>query len=874
VSDKPNFIWHPEQQINTAINFRSILGNGPQDRDDGTNRWFLFRKTFNLTHRCDKAELRIFADSRYKLYLNGRYIGRGPGRASPNYPRYDHYSVQSWLKKGVNVIAVLVHVYGVDTAWYERARSYWQGSFGDGALWCRLIMDSALQPRQVLESDTTWRCLRCAAWRQNTPRKGWGLGFIEEFDAQRFPADWLEADFDDSHWRFSQLLCSGGDPTDEEKGFQKIAPFPLLQAREIPPLLEQPVLPIRVLRLYAVEPDLQLPIDRRIFDEVLKPLPEGRVLQAANLLCDDDSITEVRTTPDHDVCLLLAFEKIQSGFPYLEIDANGGEVVDLAVAETIPGEYGSGLPDNPRLVCASHLDGAHLFRYTAMKGLQRFQAFESTAIRYMQVVVRNAAKGIRIRKLGNNSWNYPLELQGEFECSDEKLNRLWKIAAYTISQCTHDAWEDCPSREQRQWVGDGAVRYPAAAAAFGSSCQALDRRFLLTTAESQRSDGLLQMFAPGDHHQNGVIIPDFSLHWVMIAWQYLLHTGDVPTLEQLFPVAERILAWFQRLRNARGLLVDLPYWHFIEWAHVGRHGEAGPMNGLYCGALLALAKTAEQLDNPGASRRYSGLALETAQALETSHWDTERQLFVDEVDPDTGQPGERVSQHTNSAAILWDIAPSKDWAGIAQRISNPNLLRLTAVAPVTQGDADFDPKKHIIRANTFFSHFVYSALAKAERFDLALAMLRTNYLPMLASGTTTLWESFEPSTSLCHAFSTSPLYQLSRHLLGVEPTRPGFREFTLQIQPADIMWAKGCYPSPLGAIRVSWQRTSDALILNLEIPPGALCHLKAPVGYLLPVAAAESSGTATLEAGKHRLTLPNDPDSDLSQPLHEERREV
>ena len=64
----------------------------------------------------------------------------------------------------------------------------------------------------------------------------------------------------------------------------------------------------------------------------------------------------------------------------------------------------------------------------------------------------------------------------------------------------HDGWEDCPSREQRQWLGDATVEFLVGQAAFGPSVNALNRQFLHHAAESQRPDGLTQMFAPGDHH--------------------------------------------------------------------------------------------------------------------------------------------------------------------------------------------------------------------------------------------------------------------------------------------------------------------------------------------------------------------------------------
>ena len=69
-----------------------------------------------------------------------------------------------------------------------------------------------------------------------------------------------------------------------------------------------------------------------------------------------------------------------------------------------------------------------------------------------------------------------------------------------------------------------------------------------------------------------------------------------------------------------------------------------------------------------------------------------------------------------------------------------------------------------------------TALARHGRFGEALRLMRERYGPMLARGATTLWESFEPTASLCHGFSATPTYQLSRRVLGVAPAAPGFAE--------------------------------------------------------------------------------------------------
>jgi alpha-L-rhamnosidase len=826
---RARFICPAVQQPDQDANFRQIVSRGPVKRDDGTNRWYLYRRTFDLNSSPVCANADITVDGRYQLFVNGEWVGRGPGRSSPEFQRVDQLDLAPYLSEGKNCIAVLVHVYGTDTAWYEQCRDYWQGIFGDGGFYFDAVIKGGSS--KTILSDCHWRCIRSHAWKQDVPKSGWGQDFIEVFDARKMPTDWNATGFDDSDWPHVTEMVLHTDANDHAKGWMDIEPFPTLIAREIPALTESTVAAETVVGIYAVESGSNLPLDERVYKETLSIGIGDSVSDATALLTDDDQCTVVHTKPGKDVAILIRFERLHSGYPFIEIDALGGEVIELAVAETIPGEYLGEAESLPRIRRVTFMDCAHVFRYTARPGQQRFEKFEWTAVSYMQIVVRNAPQGLRIRHAGSIYTHYPVENLGAFECSDDMLNQLWEIGRYTTLQCTHDAWEDCPGREKRQWLGDGIVHYLIGAAAFGPSTQAIDRQFLLHGMESQRPDGLLQMFAPGDNHRNGIIIPDFCLHWICAAHHYFMHTGDLDTVEQIFPAIQKVLSWFERQTGPNQLINNLPYWHFIEWAHTDRKGESATINAMLAGANVAAADLANALGYQRAKDAYRIRASEIADALNTRHWNEQRGVYVDSVDAETGIQGKRVGQQANAAMIYWDIAPPDRWERMIEQITATEKLKLTAVPPMVIEAEDFDEQHDIVLANTYFSHFVFSALAKARRFDLALEQMRRLYEPMLATGTTTLWESFDPEASLCHAFSASPVYQLSANALGVQPIAAGFSTALIAPQPGDLRQAAGTYATVRGDINIAWTATENSFDLQLDLPPDMHANVIPPPGY-------------------------------------------
>ena len=82
-------------------------------RGSGRNLFRFFLKSFDLASVPASVPLHLFADSLYRLRVNGRIIGYGPARFAPMHPEYDTYNLAPWLVEGRNSILVEVHSRGV-----------------------------------------------------------------------------------------------------------------------------------------------------------------------------------------------------------------------------------------------------------------------------------------------------------------------------------------------------------------------------------------------------------------------------------------------------------------------------------------------------------------------------------------------------------------------------------------------------------------------------------------------------------------------------------------------------------------------------------------------------------------------------------------
>lgn len=770
------------------------------------NRYVYFRRVVEVDGEVERAGVHVSADGRYQLFVNGRFVGRGPARSNPAWQCVDPYDLRPYLRPGRNVIAALVHAYGRHTAWYELPGWDQARLFGCGGFFLQGDLVAGGEPVRLDASrGDAWRCLTSPAWQQDVP--GSSLGFVEVYDARLAPTGWTGLEFDDSAWEAAEVLRLPG------RNFSgDVVPFPVLVPRDIPPLLEEVRFPARVLRVAEVT---NAPGAGDVAAQLARePLAELSACRAHNVdrLAAGQGAAEFVTAGERSVALIFDCDGLVTGRVRFELDGPAGAVIDLAYGERL-------LPDGrvrpePGI---PQIDTPIAHRYILRQGPQSWETFEWGGFRYLQLTIRHAPEPLRLRSLGVNFTTYPVEARGRFACSDESLNWLWEIGANTLRLCMHDAYVDCPSREQRQWMGDAYVEMLINFAAFGDD--RLAARILRQIGQSQQGDGLTMMTAPADFAAGRFMnIPDFCLYWLLTLDRYALYSGDTALIGELYPTAVKAVAWFERHLNEEDLLTDVPHWVFIDWAELDKQGQVTALNAQFVAALRAVAGFARQVNALEDAARFGELAERVAAAINEQLWDEERGVYVDA--RRDGVRSRRVSQQSNAAAIAFDVAPPERWPRILETILDEARLVLTRWADRDPRAPAFDEAVNVVRAQPFYCHHLHRALSKAGRHEDLLDHIRRHWESLVDEGGDTFRETWQLDeiTSLCHAWSGTPTFDLSTEVLGITPLRPGFDRFRVAPQPAGLTWAEGVFPSPRGDIKLAWQIEADHVALQLEIP--------------------------------------------------------
>jgi len=193
----------------------------------GRQQTVLFRRSFELMERPEKAEIHLFADSRYHIYVNGIHLNFGPSRFYPAQPEYDTYDIAPFLDEGMNVVAVEVLSNGTLTFQVPLSRG---GFIAWGAA-------EGNEERNTFETPGAWKMYVPNAFDSEAIRFSFACGPMEIFDGRHQPAGWNLPGFDDTGWK-------GPVPHADQQYWGALTP------RTIPKLTQDEVLPLELLGIY------------------------------------------------------------------------------------------------------------------------------------------------------------------------------------------------------------------------------------------------------------------------------------------------------------------------------------------------------------------------------------------------------------------------------------------------------------------------------------------------------------------------------------------------------------------------------------------------------------------------------------------------
>ena len=731
---------------------------------------FHFRKVIGFQRLPQHFVVRVSADPRYRLFVNGKSVSVGPAKSNVEHWKYERLDLAPFLKTGKNVLAAVVWNDGENSAWS-------QVSAGTG-----FFMEGSTQT--LANTNHSWKVLENQAYVPlATIQHITGAG--EQVFGQRYPWGWETPDFDDSHWLVPVSNEQAGRARPEP---EKPIPMPV-RTKKGKPVLQPP----------QADPVGQLPQP----EETLQRFPgirrwEGLPDKPEAFLNGQDLLIPTGT----HLIVLLDQTYLTTAYPSLQLSGGSGAKITLTYAEALFDKNGN--KGNRNDIENKTIQGNQDVFLPDGGDHRLFQPHSYRTFRYLELNIQSHQQSLILHDFYSLFTAYPFQEKAVFKTDDPLLTQLWNTGWRTARLCAFDTYMDCPYYEQLQYIGD--TRIQALVSLYVSGDDRLMKNAISQFQESMLAEGITQSRYPSRIKQ---VIPPFSLFWVQMVHDFWMHRTDEAFVKKMLPGIRKVLDWHKKYLNDRQLLGKMPYWNFVDWTTqwtwTGTEETSGVPEGALTGNsailtmqyVMALQKAAELYNYYGLSPEATAF-LQTATDLKTAVfatcWDADKNYVADTPDKTS------FSQHAQALAVLTGTLPA--------RLEAPVMLRTLADTTLVQ-------------CSFYYRFYLLQALKKAGLGNNYMNQL-TPWKKMLENGLTTFAEKPDPTRSDCHAWSASPVYEMLATVCGIMPGSPGFQTVRIEPNLGNLTVVDASMPHPVGEIKVSYRVTGGRFSAEVILPKGVL----------------------------------------------------
>ncbi|KAH8678390.1 Six-hairpin glycosidase-like protein [Xylariales sp. PMI_506] len=708
-------------------------------------QFVLFRREFSLDAvPSGEALLHVSADTRYRLYLNGQSISFGPCKSYLARWNYETVDIAPLLRPGKNVLAAKVLRFSSS---HDGCLSMVRSSLPGFILYCEL-------ERQKLHSDESWKTIKDDSV-QLVPDSEWDfrlgpqfLSLNERVDGRLAALQWNTLDYDDSAWEAAKIATP---------------------IRKMSPMLDNR-------RLYAREIPALTEISSR-FDGVVR---SDEVVPAAawDALIKNDQKLEIPANTTHWVELESTL--LTTGFLDL-VCSYAGQEADAPTIEILCSEcYEAPMKESTARKKGDRTDyeNGALYGtsdyYTAHHGDNAYSTFWFRTFRYIRVTVTTKSSPLTLGSFTYRASHYPLEVGTKISTSSELVTKLWDTSVNTVRNCMHETYEDCPFYEQNQFAMD--TRSQILFTYLLSRDDRLARKAMREFHSSRGDDGLMETHFPSPGR--GMSIPTFSLFWVLMVHDHMVHFGDEALVRGYVGAVDGVLGYFaDRLVPDLGLVgqFDADSWGFVDWVDgwftPGRgftglavpkayyeRGAATYHSLVYAYALLKASELQTFLGRHDTAEEYLVRQRAVLDAVRTHCYDAESKFFLD----GPGAPATERSQHVQVLAVLAGCCTTDGDAVEAQ-----DLMRRTVLEREQHG---------LAQASLAMSFYVFRAASEAGVYEECWPVLIEPWKRMIGDKMTTWAESESMMRSDCHGWSAAPLWEIGTEILGVRQRSRAYLE--------------------------------------------------------------------------------------------------
>jgi alpha-L-rhamnosidase len=739
-----------------------------------------FRRALELQSAPPRYIVRVSADNRFILFVNGNRVGDGPARGDLTHWRYERFDLAPFLKSGHNLVTATVWNFGVyaPIAQMSDRTAFLLGSEATGATGISTPKDWLVEEEpgvHPLGRDKV------------TLQAYFASGPGEEMEASKYEWTWNSDDQNKNWLPVGTPMRDSIFPVNEAHSADTTGDNPWgLIPDELPHMEYAETTPGHTVRVMYGENTAN--ITARTEDTALAPFP-GQ---------------SVSIKPNQHVHYLLDRKTLTTAYPELTVSGGRGSHIVLTYSEALyDDKKQKGDRDSLQFTDANGNKGDRTAlgltdSFLPDGGPHRvFMPLWWRTWRYLDLDITTGSEPLTLESLKAYFTAYPFQERAKFDSGQPDLDKIWETSWRTARLDAHETYMDTPYYEQLQYIGDTRIQALISYTVAGDD--RLGRQALMAFDQSRIPEGITRSRYPSSLPQN---IPTFSLIWVGMLHDYWMYRPDPQIVRDSLPGTRAVLTWFAKYEHTDGLLGELPWWSFIDWVSKGEiptydsNHESCMTTLEYLGALIDAADLEKNLGDPVLAKRYEARLNHVRSGIASMCWVPSRGLLAD-------NSGQKVfSQQANILGVLYDVIPKDRQQDV--------LRQIVAIEPGTAPDG-------VMSGSYYFRFYLARALDHAGMADEYLKSLDP-WRKLLPLHFSTWPETPGDTRSDSHAWSAHPIYDMLSLVAGIEPASEGFASVRIAPHLGSLDHLAATFPHPQGDIKVEYRRAGSGLNATVNLP--------------------------------------------------------
>lgn len=392
---------------------------------------------------------------------------------------------------------------------------------------------------------------------------------------------------------------------------------------------------------------------------------------------------------------------------------------------------------------------------------------------------------------------------GNFECSDDMVNKLFSNALWSMADNFYSVPTDCPQRDERLgWLGDAQII--SRSAMYNFDCERYFDKYLADIRDAQFGNGAIPTVAPlprvGYYTYSGRdVCGGWSEAIGEITYNHYRMYGDKEIIKDNLPHLKRLLDYYET--DSCGYLRDGGN-SYGDWLCVGEPCDRGLVANIYYARAAYIAYTLCEVLNDDESEKYKILYENIKAAIRKKYLGEDSRFITD----------------TQSAYVL-----AFKTGIICDKEAKENLKRKLS-----------EDNMHLT-CGFLGIRFLLPTLCDLGLVDESYEILCQRTYPgwgySVERGATTIWEHWDSNSidrlkgmnSFNHYSLGSCVEWMYEYCLGIRPDykNPGFKKVILKpciCSSGKITSAKGEYDTQYGKIMAEWTVEKDRCRYTVTIP--------------------------------------------------------